>query len=95
MDIRFEVVDKRRVRFVIKEGDYTIGNLIQQALLADENVETAGYYISHPLIKDLIFEVRFKRAVKDPVEVIRQDVERLKEGIEELKRRVEELKGRQ
>jgi DNA-directed RNA polymerase subunit L len=85
LEIRIEKVERRRVRLIIKGEDYTPGNLIQEALLADDRIEGAGYYIAHPLLQEMVFEVRFKEDVDDPFAIILEDVERLKEEIKGLR----------
>lgn len=91
MEIYIEEKGRKRIRFVIKGGDYTLGNLIQEALLSDERVEGAGYHISHPLLKEMIFEIRFKKSVKDPFAIVKEDLEKFKKGIVNIKKKVEML----
>lgn len=92
MEVRIDRIDKKRIRFVIKGEDYTLGNLIQEALLLNDNVETAGYYITHPLSKEMLFEVRFKKAVEDPIKIIKDSVEKLRMDLIEVRKKLDEVK---
>ena len=92
MEIKIEYINKKRVRFTIKGEDYTLGNLVQEALLKNENIETAGYYITHPLSKEMLFEVRFKKSVKNPIEIIRNSVEKLCKELIEVEKKLKKIK---
>jgi DNA-directed RNA polymerase subunit L len=76
LDIKIERTGKNRLRFIVKGEDHTLGNLIQHALMEDENIESAGFHVSHPLLKEMIFEVRFKQGIRKPINLIAKDLER-------------------
>lgn len=88
MDIKIEKKSDKRIRLIIKDQDYTLGNLIQEALLRDKRVEGAGFYISHPLLKELILEVRFKNKVEDPISIIIEDIEKFKGELANIKKEI-------
>ncbi len=88
MDIRIEKKSAKRIRLIIKGQDYTLGNLIQEALLRDDRIEGAGFYISHPLLKEMILEVRFKKEIENPLDIIIEDVEKFKDEMSNIKREI-------
>ena len=88
MDIKIEKKSNKRIRLILKNQDYTLGNLIQEALLRDNRIEGAGFYISHPLIKELILEVRFKEKVENPIDIIIEDIEKFKEELSNIREEI-------
>ena len=93
MKIEIEKRGKKRIRLILENEDYTIGNLLQEALLRDSRIEGAGFYITHPLIKKLVLEVRFKKEVENPLDIIIEDVNKFKEDLMNIKKEILKVVG--
>jgi len=93
MNIEIIEVKDRYIKMRILGEDHTLGNIIQQALLDDDRILGAGFYIPHPLHKELIFEIFFNEKVKadEKKKIILEDLEKMKNYIEEIKEKTREL----
>ncbi|MEM1515345.1 MAG: DNA-directed RNA polymerase subunit L [Thermoproteota archaeon] len=93
--MQLRVLEKKSNEIVIEiDGEgHTLCNLLESVLLEDENVEFAGYSISHPLVGKPILRVRTK-SNKEPKEALREAIikiiERGKNLREELERALKE-----
>lgn len=87
MEIKVLKIEDKLIKFSIKSEDYTLGNLLQSALLKDKRILGAGFYISHPLSKELVFTVFFKRKSSFDREkkIILQNVEKIKKYLLNMK----------
>jgi DNA-directed RNA polymerase subunit L len=88
LNVKIEKTKKGRLRFTVKGEDHTLGNLIQHALMNDENIETAGFFVSHPLLKEMIFEVRFKKKIRKPTNLIVKDLEKFIDKLTNIKNEI-------
>jgi DNA-directed RNA polymerase subunit L len=88
MDIKVEKAGKYRLKLIIKGEDYTLGNLIQHALMQNENIEGAGFHITHPLIKEMVFEIRLKKNLRKPLKIIVDDIEKFIDKIVNIKEEI-------
>ncbi len=95
LEIKILKVEDKMVRFSVVGEDYTLGNLLQNALLDDERILGAGFYISHPLSKELVFTVYFKRktSFKNAKKVILQNVEKIKNQLLDIKNEIVKKAG--
>jgi len=66
------------LKIEVEGAGHTIGNLLQKKLLEEENVDLAGYDISHPLASNTIIYVRTKGKVK-PDQVLKNAIEKTRE----------------
>ncbi len=87
MEIRVLKVEDKMIRFSIVGEDYTLGNLLQNALLEDARILGAGFFISHPLSKELVFTIYFKRktSFKSAKKIILQNIEKIKNQLLDIK----------
>jgi DNA-directed RNA polymerase II subunit RPB11 len=92
MDIEIIECKEKYIKMKIKNEDHTLGNILQKALLDDERILGAGFYIPHPLHKELVFEVFFNEElpVEERKRIILENVEAAKKYILDIKER---LKG--
>lgn len=85
-----KIIEKKDkiLKIMIKGEDYTLGNILQPFLLRDNRLMGAGYYISHPLSKELVITLYFKR---------KTDIERAKkillENIDKAMKYLTSVKG--
>lgn len=91
MEIEILKVEDKMIRFSIKGEDYTLGNLLQNAFLADKRVMGAGFYISHPLSKKIIFTIFLKRKTNPSTakKIIIGNVEKIKRYLLKIKSEME------
>ncbi|MEM2320527.1 MAG: DNA-directed RNA polymerase subunit L [Candidatus Bathyarchaeia archaeon] len=70
--MQVRVLEKKENEVVLEiEGEgHTLCNLLESVLLEDEEVEFAGYTISHPLVGKPILRVRTKG--KEPKEALKE-----------------------
>ncbi len=92
MEIKILKIEDKILRFSILNGDFTVGNLIQKALLDDKRILGAGFYMAHPLTKELIFTVFYKESVdhKKAKEIILEAINKIKSDLMKLKEEVTE-----
>jgi len=92
MDIEIIEVKENYLKMKILEEDYTLGNVIQKALLDDERIIGAGFYIPHPLKQEMIFEVFFKDNIpmKEWKNIIIEDIKNIREYIAKIKEKLAE-----
>lgn len=89
--MKIKVLNKNEteIKIEVEGAGHTLCNLVQKRLLEDENVDLAGYDISHPLTSNPIIYVRTKGGVK-PEEALLKALEKArkmeKEFEEELKK---------
>ncbi len=89
--MKIKVLNKNEteIKIEVEGAGHTLCNLVQKRLLEDENVDLAGYDISHPLASNPIIYVRTKGGVK-PEEALLKALEKArkmeKEFEEELKK---------
>lgn len=85
-----EILSQRddKIKLRIKDEDYTLGNLLQKALLEDKRVEGAGFIAPHPLKKEIIMHIFLKKK-GDPIQVIKESIERLKKDIGDIKEAIQ------
>jgi len=90
MDIEIIEVKENYLKMKILNEDYTLGNIIQKALLDDERIIGAGFYIPHPLKKELILEVFFKDEIpmKEWKNIIIEDIKNIREYIAKIKEKL-------
>jgi DNA-directed RNA polymerase subunit L len=69
---------ENELKIEVEGAGHTICNLLQKRLLEDENVELAGYDISHPLTPTPVIYVRTKGKVK-PEEALLKALEKARE----------------
>lgn len=74
---------ENEIKIEVEGAGHTICNLLQKRLLEDENVELAGYDISHPLTPIPVIYVRTKGKVK-PEEALLKALEKAREINEEF-----------
>ena len=74
---------ENELKIEVEGAGHTICNLLQKRLLEDENVELAGYDISHPLTPTPVIYVRTKGDVK-PEEALLKALEKAREMNEEF-----------
>ena len=87
MEIKVLKFDGKILRFSVKKGDFTLGNLVQRALLDDNRILGAGFYIAHPLTMEMIFTVFFKKDVsfEEAKKIVVENTEKIKKYIVNLK----------
>lgn len=87
MQVEVQSFDNKMLRFAIKGCDYTLSNLLQFILLKDRNIQGAGFYIPHPLQREVIFTVFFKKTVEwsEAKGIIMDNIRKLREYIMEIK----------
>ena len=85
MKINVVQKEENELKIEIEGEDHTFCNALQTVLFEDEDVELAGYTISHPLTSNPVFYVRMKGKRK-PVDALREAAEKLISLNEELKR---------
>ena len=95
MKIKILKVEDKLIKFSVASEDYTLGNLLQHVLLKDKRVLGAGFYIQHPLNKELVFTVFFKRktSFEYAKKIILQNVEKLEKYLLDIKQRLMEEIG--
>lgn len=70
--------------FTIQNEDHTLGNMLTDQLLSEQNVLFAGYRIEHPT-KDLIkIRVQVKDQIEKPIELVQPAIDELKTKISSL-----------
>ncbi|MEM3769946.1 MAG: RpoL/Rpb11 RNA polymerase subunit family protein [Candidatus Bathyarchaeia archaeon] len=74
---------ENELKVEVEGAGHTLCNLLQKRLLEDENVELAGYDISHPLTPVPVIYVRTKGNVK-PEEALLKALEKASEMNEEF-----------
>jgi DNA-directed RNA polymerase subunit L len=74
---------ENELKIEVEGAGHTICNLLQKRLLEDENVELAGYDISHPLTPTPVIYVRTKGDVK-PEEALLKALEKARKMNEEF-----------
>lgn len=87
MEIKILKTEDKLMKFSIISEDYTLGNLLQHTLLEDKRVLGAGFYIKHPLNKELVFTVFFKRKTSFSYakKIILQNIEKIKKYLLDIK----------
>ncbi|MEM2911148.1 MAG: DNA-directed RNA polymerase subunit L [Candidatus Bathyarchaeia archaeon] len=89
MKVKVLKKSETEIKIEVEGVGHTLCNLLQKRLLEDENVDLAGYDISHPLASNPIIYVRTKGGVK-PEEALLKALEKArkmeKEFEEELKK---------
>jgi len=93
MDIKIIEIKENYLKMKVLDEDYTLGNIIQKALLDDEKIIGAGFYIPHPLKREMIFEIFFKDDVpmKDWKNIIIEDIKNIREYITKIKEKLVEI----
>jgi DNA-directed RNA polymerase subunit L len=76
--MQLRVLERKPNEVVIEvDGEgHTLCNLLESVLLEDEDVEFAGYSISHPLIAKPVIRVRTK-GEKTPEEALKEAVAKI------------------
>lgn len=92
MEVKILKKDGKVFKFSIKGGGYTIGNLLQESLLEDTRVLGAGFSISHPLTKELVFTIFFKRKTSERTarKLVLDNINKIVKYLDNLNRKVEE-----
>ena len=76
------------MRIEIEGEGHTFCNVFQKALLDDETVETASYYIAHPLVSSPIVFVKMKenrKPEKRPETVLKEAAEKIRHQTKEFR----------
>ena len=76
------------IRIEIEGESHTFCNVLQKALLEDESVETASYYISHPLVSNPILYVKVKdrrKTGKKPETILKDAAEEIQNQIKKFR----------
>jgi DNA-directed RNA polymerase subunit L len=76
------------IRIEIEGESHTFCNVLQKALLEDESVETASYYISHPLVSKPILYVKMKekhKPEKKPETILEDAAEKILNQIKKFR----------
>ena len=86
---KIKVIEKKEriIKISINEEDYTLGNILQSMLLKDDRLMGAGYYISHPLSKNLIVTLFFKRktSIDRAIKILLENIEKAKKYLINIK----------
>lgn len=53
-----QILSETESNFIFENEDHTLGSLLQQELLKDNNVHYAGYIIDHPFEKKMRIEIK-------------------------------------
>ena len=87
MEIKILKIEEKMIKFSVVGEDYTLGNLLQNVLLEDKRVLGAGFYISHPLSKELVFTVFFRRKTEfnTAKKIVLQNIEKIKKYLLNIK----------
>ena len=93
--MKIEIIESKEkyIKLRIEEEDHTLGNILQKALLEDDRILGAGFYIPHPLRKELIFEIFFNdsTSLDEKKKIILEDIEDIKKYIERIKERTQKI----
>jgi len=88
MDI--EIIEEKNlyIKFKVKGEDYTLGNILQKALLNDKRVLGAGFYIPHPLRHEMTVEVFFNENTnsEEKKKIIIENMKNIRDFIENVKK---------
>lgn len=95
MEVKLLEGSDKVFKFSIKGEDYTIGNLLQEFILKDQRVVGAGFTISHPLTKELVFTVFFKRKTspKTARKIVMENINKVVEYLDNLNKKVSKALG--
>jgi len=95
MEVKILEKDGKIFKFSIKGEDYTIGNLLQEFILMDERVLGAGFTISHPLTKELVFTIFFKRKTSEKTarKIVLDNINKVVKYLDNLNKKVNEALG--
>ena len=88
MKVKMLKRSSNELKIEVEGVGHTLCNLLQKRLLEDENVDSAGYDIPHPLASNPIIYVRTKGKVKPEV-VLRRTVEKASEMNKEFSKELE------
>ncbi len=75
-------ITNNKYRFVFANETHTIVHLLQQELLENEHVESAGYTQPHPLETSMILTVFTKD--KNPKEILNDTIDKLVKKINDI-----------
>jgi len=89
MQIKILKKTSNEIEIEIQGEGHTFCNALQKVLLEDENIEMAGYDISHPLATNPVVIVRTKNRHKPEV-ALRKAVEKLRDRTKEFRKTFEE-----
>lgn len=92
MEVKILEKDSKIFKFSLKGEDYTIGNLLQEFILRDPRVLGAGFSITHPLTKELVFTVFFKRKTSEKTarKVVLDNINKVVKYLDNLNKKVGE-----
>ncbi len=95
MEVKILEKGDKIFKFSVKGEDYTIGNLLQEFVLEDNRVLGAGFTISHPLTKELVFTIFFKRKTSEKTakKIILDNINKVIKYLDNLNKKVNEALG--
>lgn len=78
----------QKLKLEVEGEKHTILNLLESTLLEDENVEFAGYYVTHPLFPNSILLIQTKEG-KKPEEALIEALEKMRQKGKALSQEME------
>jgi len=76
------------MKIEIEDEGHTFCNALQKAMIEDENIEIAGYDISHPLVANPIVTIRTRERHKPEV-ALRKAAEKIRDRTREFRKSFE------
>ena len=82
--MEIDKINSNKYKFVFIDETHTIVHILQQELLKNEHVQSAGYSQSHPLETKMILTLETK--IKNPKEVLNMAIDKLVEKIDSIEK---------
>jgi DNA-directed RNA polymerase subunit L len=85
MEIKILEETKNKLKFVVKDEDHTVLNMLKEELWKDENVKISAYRIDHPLVgvPEMTVEATQgnnpRKAISDAVKRLNKKLDKLQE----------------
>ncbi len=79
MKLKVKEKEKKALELEMEDVDYSIGDIIRHELLQDEKVSFAGFYDTHPLIRNISMRVESPNPKESLLIAIEKALKRVKE----------------
>lgn len=79
MEIELKEIGENNKKLIIKEGNYSISNIIKEELLAQDSIEFAGVKKEHPQKDKFIIVIKGENIKKSIKEAIKKGKEKFKD----------------
>lgn len=83
MKVKVLKMTSNELKLEIEGEGHTLFNILQKTLLEDEEVETAGYRVPHPLVEKTIFYIQTIEKA-NPEKVLKEAIKKVQKQVKEF-----------